>query len=137
MNAELYVRILRVGLLPFIEAKFDDSADFRFQQDNDPKHTSRLAKQFLRDNNVIWWPTPAEPPDLNPIERVWSHLKQYLTHTYKPNNKNELINGIKQFRRTKLTVEQCTRYINHIHRVIPIVLAKGGEAVVDDELQRR
>ena len=27
------------------------------------------------------------------------------------------------------------RHINHIHRVVPVVIAKGGEAVVDDELQ--
>ena len=87
IKAALYVRILRVGLLPFIEATFDDNADCRFQQDNDPKHTSCVAIQFFHENNINWWQTPAKSPDLNPIERVWSHLKQYLMHTYKPKNK--------------------------------------------------
>jgi len=136
MNAAKYVKILRVGLLPFIETAFP-SGHCRFQQDNDPKHTSRLAQQFFNDNNINWWKTPAESPDLNPIERVWSHLKQYLTHTIKPRNKNELIEGIKQYWNTKLTIEQCKRFINHIHRVIPVLIAKGGEAVVDDELRRK
>lgn len=136
MDGERYTRILRAGLLPFVQSKFP-TGSYRFQQDNDPKHTSRVAKQFLSDNNIEWWRTPAESPDLNPIERVWSHLKQYLTHTVRPKNKQELINGIKQFWGTKLTIEQCTRYINHLHRVIPYVIAKGGEAVVDDEIKRR
>lgn len=98
------------------------------------KHTSRRAKQFFDDNNINWWQTPAESPDLNPIKQVWSHLKQYLTHIIKPKNKQELIDGIKHFWNTKLTAAQCTRYINHLHRVIPVVIAKQGEAVVDYEL---
>ena len=132
MNANLYVKILRTGLLTFIESNFEDNSNCRFQQDNDPKHTSSLARQFLNDNSIEWWKTPAESPDLNPIERVWSHLEQYLTHTYKPRNIADLING-----KTVLehyTINQCTKYINHIHKVVPVIIAKEGEPVVDDEL---
>ena len=135
MDGPRYTRILTAGLLPFVRRKFPDG-NFRFQQDNDPKHTSRIAKAFLEDEGINWWHTPAESPDLNPIERVWSHLKQFLTYVVKPHNKQELIDGIKLFWRTKLTVRQCTRYIDHIHRVVPLVIAKNGEAVVDDELPR-
>lgn len=85
MDAERYVQILRAGLLPFVRQKFP-SMNFRFQQDNDPKHTSRLAKDFFSQENINWWKTPPESPDLNPIERVWSHLKQFLTYTIKPKN---------------------------------------------------
>ena len=135
MDGPRYTRILTAGLLPFIQRKFPNGL-FRFQQDNDPKHTSRVAKAFLEDKGINWWHTPAESPDLNPIERVWNHLKQFLTYTVKPRNKQELIDGIKLFWRTKLTVAQCTHYINHIHRVVPVVIEKHGEAVVDDELPR-
>lgn len=69
--------------------------------------------------------------------RVWNHLKQYLTHTYRPKNKQQLLDGIMEFWRKKMTPDQCTRYINHLHRVIPVVIAKNGEAVVDDEIPRR
>ena len=48
MDATVYVDILEKTLLPFIEAVYPDS--FRFMQDNDPKHTSKLGQQFLKDN---------------------------------------------------------------------------------------
>ena len=82
MDAERYFKILTAGLLPFVRRKFP-GMNFRFQQDNDPKHTSRLAKAR---EGINWWYTPAESPHLNPIERVWSHMKQYLTYTVKPKN---------------------------------------------------
>ena len=80
MNAALYVRILRNGLLPFIEEKFDDNRECRFQQDNDPKHTSRLVRQFLDDSNIHWWKTPAESPDLNPFQRCSTPYVRTLTN---------------------------------------------------------
>lgn len=134
MDAQLYTRILSAALLPFMR-KYPQ-VKFRFQQDNDPKHTSRVAKDYFNREGIDWWRTPAESPDLNPIERVWSHLKQYLTYVIKPTNKQELIDGIKQFWRTKLTVTQCIRYVQHIHKVIPVIIEKNGEAVVDDEIPR-
>ena len=46
-----------------------------FMQDNDPKHTSRVAKAFFDQHGVNWWRTPPESPDANPIENLWHELK--------------------------------------------------------------
>ena len=96
MDADLYVNILQVGLLPFVWTNYPEH--HRFQQDNDLKHTSHNAKELFENEGINWWHTPAEFPDLHLIERVWSHLKYYLANTIKkPSNKQELVEGIKSF----------------------------------------
>ena len=83
MDAPFFVEsVLQRHLVPFIRTVFPDS--HRFMQDNDPKHTSNLAKTFYETAEINWWPTPPESPDLNPIELVWHELKQYLRKTCKP-----------------------------------------------------
>ena len=59
MNAEKLRLILEAGLLPFIQEKSPDG--HKLFQDQDHIHASKR-------NNVEWWPSPPESPDLNPIE---------------------------------------------------------------------
>ena len=62
-------------LVPFIANVYPH--DHRFMQDNDPKHTSRRAQEFMSDSGINWWHTPPESPDANPIENMWHELKVY------------------------------------------------------------
>ena len=125
MTAVRYCLILEAGLLPFIKSKFPEGA--RFQQDNDPKHSSNYTKNFLSSSGINWWRTPAESPDLNPIENVWASLKYYLRHHFKPRDLNSLIEGILSFWKT-MTPQVCRRYIKHLHKVIPKVIEVNGAA---------
>lgn len=75
MNRYLYMEILEKTCLPFIQDVYPHG--HRLMADNDPKHTSKDAVKYLEDNGVYWWRTPAESPDLNPIENLWHELKVY------------------------------------------------------------
>ena len=96
-------------------------------QDNDPKHTSNLGKLTLEQHNINWWKTPPESPDLNPIENMWHELKHHLQTRVKPRTKEELVIGISGFW-ANVTPEKCRRYIDHIQRVLPVVVERNGRA---------
>jgi hypothetical protein len=78
MNADQYVSILEDHMLPSLEESRISEEEIIFQQDNDPKHTSKKAKKWMEDNNITLLDWPAQSPDISPIEHQWFHLKRKL-----------------------------------------------------------
>ena len=108
MDGPRYTEILQTTLLPFIQEKYPGG--HRLMQDNDPKHTCSVAQSFYTANNINWWKTPAESPDINPIENMWHEMKEFMRSEIKPHTKEELVQGIQQFWKT-VDVAKCTRLV--------------------------
>ena len=79
MNADQYVAILEEHMLPSLEESGISEEEVIVQQDNDPKHTSKKAKKWMKDNNITLLNWPAQSLDISPIEHQWVHLKKELT----------------------------------------------------------
>ena len=92
MDSAKYVQILSNNL--FESAALMGLKEFIFQQDNDPKHTSRLTNGIFREKNLELLPWPAQSPDMNPIENLWGLIKSNVS-MQKPKNIKELKDVIK------------------------------------------
>ncbi len=89
--------------------KLYGDADFIFQQDVAPAHTSKGTKSWFNDHNVTVLDWPANSPDLNPIENIWGFVKRKMRDT-RPNNADNLKAAIKATW-ASITPEQCHRLI--------------------------
>lgn len=132
LNAELYVEILKDEFMQTVEYYGIDKDTYIFQQDNDPKHTSKLAKAYLESQGLteergryLFW--PAQSPDLNPIEHLWEHLKRelmkYPTHAKSAHENWERTSEVWG----KISPEVCQNLIRSMpDRIQAVIRAKGG-----------
>jgi hypothetical protein len=60
-----------------------EQGELLFIQDGAPGHTAKEIKELLKNFAIYVIPWPPYSPDLNPIETLWKHMKEYLTAKYR------------------------------------------------------
>ena len=127
MNADQYVSILEDHMLPSLEESGLSEEEMIFQQDNDPKHTSKKAKKWMKSNKITLLDWPAQSPDLSPIEHQWVHLKRKLDeHPTAPKGVWKVWNRVAE-EWNNIPPEVCQNLIESMPRRLEAVIkAKGG-----------
>jgi hypothetical protein len=98
---------------------------FIFQQDNDPKHTSKVVRDFLSSQRIETLQWPANSPDLNPIEHIWHNIGRKLAEK-RPKNKEEM-KGLVLTAWNSITAHEMESLVYSMPRRLAAVIAnKGG-----------
>lgn len=82
------MQILKDNLKQSAE-KLGMGENFHFQQDNDPKHTTSIVKEWIIYNVPHVLETSPQSPDINPIEHLWVEIGRQLSK-YNINSKEVL-----------------------------------------------
>ena len=129
LDSKLYCQILSEDLMATLDDYHLNTADIVFQQDNDPKHRSKLAAKLFQENNVKLLEWPAYSPDLNPIENLWDFLKVRLcAYETEPKSMHELFERVRQIWYNEVTPELCDKLICSMpDRLRKVIKANGGQ----------
>lgn len=127
MDANMFVAILKFGFTTTLEMYNLLVDNVYLQMDNDPKHTSKIAKNALSECHIECLPWPSCSPDMNPIEHVWNDVNLRLRkRKIQPKNIAELKVAIEEEWYATSVEYIRTLYDSMIHRVAAVIKAKGG-----------
>ena len=122
MDGPYFVRILQDHLIP--NAKNQFGRRWRLQMDNDPKHRSRVAQDFLSRETpeVIDW--PSNSLDVNPVENLWAIIERRIEKR-KPGNIEELNNFLHE-EWNNIDINLLSHLVNSMKtRCLALIESKG------------
>ena len=123
MTGAVYCEILGNNLLPSVRA-LKMGRGWVFQHDNDPKHTARKTKEWLRKKHIKVLAWPSQSPDLNPIENLWRELKLCVSQR-QPRNLTDLENiCVEEW--AKIPPAVCANLVKNYRKRLTSVIANKG-----------
>ena len=79
-----FVTILQEHFLPLVVERRRRRKPTILQDDNAPVHRAKILSTWKESNKVKFLDSPAQSPDLNPIENLWMFLEKKVSNENPP-----------------------------------------------------
>ena len=120
MNAKRYIDILESHLLTFMKIQGCTT----FQQDSAPCHKAKVAMTWFEKKKVKVLQWPGNYPDLNPIENLWTIVKQKVSKM-NPSSLDELKTVIKNVWCKEIDQNMCKNLLDSMpNRILHVIKNK-------------
>ena len=96
-----------------------------FMQDGAPCHRSKVATTFLAKNRIKVLDWPGNIPDFNPIENLWTNLKDKVAER-QPARAKDLVKVIKEVWVKEISQEYYRNLVCSMPRRLQDVIKNGG-----------
>lgn len=124
MNSKDYLAILQNNLLPSVQ-KLGLTSPWVFQQDNDPKHTAKIVKEWLLYRTPKQLNSPPQSPDLNPIEHLWEVLDRNIRK--RPITSKQGLRAALTEEWAKISPDVTKNLVSSVpRRLAAVIKARGG-----------
>lgn len=128
LNSAKYCELLTHDILPILDKKL---GTYIFQQDNARAHVSKKSLEMFteRPQEILVW--PAYSPDLSPIEKVWSMIKQRVYNGPQYKSKDELWHKVEEEGRLLMVhkPEVIIDLYKHVYPNMCEILSTGGDLI--------
>uniref|UniRef100_A0AAY4CR32 Transposase Tc1-like domain-containing protein n=1 Tax=Denticeps clupeoides TaxID=299321 RepID=A0AAY4CR32_9TELE len=94
------------------------------QHDNDPKHTTKITKEWIHNNHVNILEKLSQNPDLNPIDHLWRDLKMTVHQRFQSNLPQ--LERICKEERQSILKSRCEKHIASFPKRLMAVLDQKG-----------
>jgi hypothetical protein len=127
MDARKFIDILSVGYPETLSMHQFAPDEVFLQQDNDPKHNSRSAREWVSGHGIRVIPWPSCSPDMNIIEHVWNYIDTRLRdRPQQPKSIDELKLAILEEWHSIPLEYIHALYDSMFRRIEALLKAKGG-----------
>ena len=118
--------VLMPYLIPFWMEMSEYYGIAEVVEDGAPVHTAKMCYTYREAHGLVSMSWPAQSPDLNPIENLWSIMKYEISKLPKPQSKDEMAILIKE-QWNRLTPKVWNNLIESMpRRIKACIQAEGG-----------
>jgi hypothetical protein len=129
MNGAKYREILKNQMAPYLQdVQGQMGVQPIFQQDNDPKHTSKVAMNYLNNKEFLVLDWASQSPDMNPIENAWKFVKDAIfARMDRASNLDEVFEIVKD-EWEKIPIEKFRKLIDRMPKRVEALYKSRGRS---------